>query len=48
MLVESDFKNQPLTDDERSFANELTINLAKGIDTPKANNYRMAAMLYSI
>lgn len=47
-FVESEFKNQPLTEEEQSFADELKANVAKAINDARAKNYQLAAILYSI
>lgn len=48
ILAKSDFKNECLTESEQALVNELIANLTKGFDVPKAINYRLAAMLYSV
>ena len=45
-LINSDIKDEPLTDTEQTFVNELAANIAKGFNDPKAINYLLAAMLY--
>ncbi len=45
-MLNSDIRDEPLTDIEESFVSELTANVAKGFDDPKAINYLLAAMLY--
>ena len=48
LLAQSDFKQQKLTDSEQIFVDGLSVNLAKGFNTPKAINYRLVAMLYPL
>ncbi len=45
-MLNSDIRDEPLTDIEESFVSELIANVAKGFDEPKAINYLLAAMLY--
>lgn len=45
-MLNSDIRDEPLTDIEESFVSELTANVAKGFNDPKAINYLLAAMLY--
>ncbi|MGB7712280.1 MAG: FkbM family methyltransferase [Microcoleus sp.] len=45
-LLNSDIKDESLTDTEQTFVNELAANIAKGFNEPKAINYLLAAMLY--
>ena len=45
-ILNSDIRDEPLTDIEQTFVNELAANVAKGFNDPKAINYLLAAMLY--
>ncbi|XZN93587.1 MAG: glycosyltransferase [Microcoleus sp.] len=45
-LLNSEIKDEPLTDTEEAFVSELTAYIAKGFNDPKAINYLLAAMLY--
>jgi predicted O-linked N-acetylglucosamine transferase (SPINDLY family)/glycosyltransferase involved in cell wall biosynthesis len=45
-LLNSDIKDESLTDIEQTFVNELAANVAQGFNAPKAINYLLAAMLY--
>jgi predicted O-linked N-acetylglucosamine transferase (SPINDLY family)/glycosyltransferase involved in cell wall biosynthesis len=45
-VLNSEIKDEALTDTERSFVNELAGQVAKGWNDPKAINYLLAAMLY--
>ncbi|PSB44138.1 hypothetical protein C7B67_22965 [filamentous cyanobacterium Phorm 6] len=45
-MLNSDIRDEPLTDIEENFVSELTANVAKGFNDPKAINYLLAAMLY--
>lgn len=45
-LLNSEIKDESLTDTEQTFVSELAANVAKGFNDPKAINYLLAAMLY--
>lgn len=45
-LLGSDIKDEPLTAPEQVFVSELSGQIAKGFNDPKAINYLLAAMLY--
>jgi FkbM family methyltransferase len=46
LLLNSEIRDEPLTDTEQTFISELTAYIAKGFNDPKAINYLLAAMLY--
>ncbi|NJR21009.1 MAG: glycosyltransferase [Richelia sp. CSU_2_1] len=45
-LLGSDIKDEPLTAPEEDFVSELSANVARGFNDPKAINYLLATMLY--
>ncbi len=45
-LLNSDIKDEPLTDTEQTFVKELAANITKGFNDQKSINYLLAAMLY--
>ncbi len=46
MLLTSGIKNEPLTEKEHNFVNNLSAYISRGFDEPKAIQYLLAAMLY--
>lgn len=45
-MLNSGIKNEPLTDTEQRFVDEVAAQISKGIDVSKAIHYLLAAMLY--
>ncbi len=46
ILLNSEIKNEPLTDTEQKFLDEVAAELSRGFNAPKAIPYLLAAMLY--